>query len=90
MRRGRTTFGAFNQDETPRIACFNKATVDLGVDFEQLIAALQKYVDEHVDDLPQLRTGQQGSVDADDGRFVYRGGVVTTGRKHRAISERGQ
>jgi hypothetical protein len=31
----------------PTIACINKATVDLGVDFDALIAALQKYVDEH-------------------------------------------
>src|SRR4051812_26864945 len=37
-------FGAFNQGEAPRIACFNKATVDLGVDFDQLIDAMQEYV----------------------------------------------
>ena len=32
----------------PTIACFNEATVALGVDFDALIAALQKFVDEHV------------------------------------------
>jgi hypothetical protein len=32
----------------PTIACFNRATVPLGVDFDKLIAALQKFVDEHV------------------------------------------
>ena len=32
----------------PTIACFNRATVSLGVDFDKLIAALQKFVDEHV------------------------------------------
>jgi hypothetical protein len=32
----------------PTIACINKTTVDLGVDFDSLISALQKYVDEHL------------------------------------------
>ena len=32
----------------PTIACFNRATVDLGVGFDALIAALQRFVDEHV------------------------------------------
>jgi len=32
----------------PTIACINKATVDLGVDFDSLISALQRYVDEHL------------------------------------------
>jgi hypothetical protein len=32
----------------PTIACFNEATVDLGVDFDALIAALQEFVDKHV------------------------------------------
>jgi len=32
----------------PTIACFNKATVDLGVDFAALIAAMQVFVDKHV------------------------------------------
>jgi hypothetical protein len=31
----------------PTIVCVNEATVDLGVNFERLIAALQKFVDEH-------------------------------------------
>jgi len=44
----RPIFGAFNQGEIPTIACFNKATVDLGVDFDALIAALQEYVDKYV------------------------------------------
>jgi hypothetical protein len=33
---------------TPRIVCVNKATLPLGVAFDLLIAALQKYVDEHL------------------------------------------
>lgn len=41
-------YGAFNQGEFPIIACFNKATVSLGVDFDALIAALQVYVDKYV------------------------------------------
>ena len=32
----------------PTIACINRATVDLGVDFASLISALQKYVNKHV------------------------------------------
>src|SRR6266852_487572 len=42
------TFGAFNQGGVPTIACFNKATVALGVDFDTLIAAMQVFVDKHV------------------------------------------
>jgi len=42
------TFGAFDQGAVPKIACFNKATIPLGVDLDALIAAMQKYVDQHV------------------------------------------
>jgi hypothetical protein len=31
----------------PTIVCINEATEDLGVDFDRLIAALQKYLDKH-------------------------------------------
>ena len=41
-------FSAFNQGLAPTIACFNKATVALGVDFDALIAAMQIYVDKYV------------------------------------------
>jgi hypothetical protein len=41
-------FGAFNQGTKPTIACFNQATVDLQVDFDKLISAMQKYVDDFV------------------------------------------
>jgi len=41
-------FGAFNQGALPTIACFNKATTPLGVDFDALIAAMQVFVDKHV------------------------------------------
>jgi hypothetical protein len=41
-------FGAFNQGEVPRIACFNRATIPLGVDLDALVAAMQAYVDDHV------------------------------------------
>jgi hypothetical protein len=40
--------GAFNQGGVPTIACFNQATVPLGVDFDALIAAMQAYVDNYV------------------------------------------
>jgi hypothetical protein len=44
----KATFGAFNQGQIPTIACFNKSTVPLGVDFDALIAAMQTFVDKHV------------------------------------------
>jgi hypothetical protein len=42
------TFGAFNQGAIPTIACFNNATVPLGVDLDALIAAMQEFVTSHV------------------------------------------
>ena len=42
------TFGAFNQGDTPTIACFNRATVPLGVDLDALVKAMQTYVDSFV------------------------------------------
>lgn len=41
-------FGAFNQGVIPTIACFNNATVSLQVDFDDLIAAMQEYIDKYV------------------------------------------
>src|ERR1700676_323727 len=41
-------FGAFNQGELPRIACFNQAETPLGIDLDALIGAMQAYVDQHV------------------------------------------
>ena len=40
--------GASNRVHVPTIVCVNKATVPLGVDFDALIAAMQKFVDDHV------------------------------------------
>ncbi len=37
--------GHLKRNKVPTIACINKATVGLEVDFDELIAALQKYVD---------------------------------------------
>src|SRR6266699_5116701 len=42
------TFGAFNQGGVPTIACFNRATTPLGVDFGALIAAMQVFVDRYI------------------------------------------
>jgi hypothetical protein len=44
----KSTYAAFDQGDIPTIACFNKATVDLGVDFDALITAMQMYIDQHV------------------------------------------
>jgi hypothetical protein len=48
MKTTRPTFGAFNQGGVPTIACFNKATTALGVDFDALITAMQAFVDQQV------------------------------------------
>lgn len=43
-------FGPFSprHGSVPTIACFNRAKTALGVDFDRLIRALQKYVDKHL------------------------------------------
>ena len=38
---------AFDHGQVPTIACFNKATTALGVDFDRLLGALQKFVDQY-------------------------------------------
>lgn len=38
---------AFDHGQVPKVACINKATIDLGVDFDRLVPALQKFLDEH-------------------------------------------
>src|SRR5947207_12386079 len=48
MKSTKAVFAAFNQGVIPTIACFNRATVALGVDFDSLIAALQEYVNSYV------------------------------------------
>ena len=48
MKTRRPTFGAFNQGGVPTIACFNKATTALGVNFDALIVAMQAFVDQQV------------------------------------------
>src|ERR1700750_2821852 len=50
MNTRRPTLGAFNQGIIPTIACFidKTATTPLGVDFDQLVTAMQVYVDQHV------------------------------------------
>jgi hypothetical protein len=35
------------RNRVPRIACFNQAKTPMGVDFDALVAAMQKFVDEH-------------------------------------------
>ncbi len=45
--RSRFIAAAFDQGQVPTIACFNKATTALGVDFDRLLAALQKFVDQY-------------------------------------------
>lgn len=48
MAAKKRVLGAFNQGGTPTIACFNKATTPLGVDFGALISAMQVFVDKYV------------------------------------------
>ena len=44
----RVNIAPFKPGHVPTIACINRSTFDLGVDFASLIAALQKYVDKHL------------------------------------------
>jgi hypothetical protein len=48
MAANKVVFGAFNQGDVPTIACFNQATVPLGVGFDALISAMQAYVNQYV------------------------------------------
>lgn len=50
MAMGKPKFSAFNQGVIPTIACFLDKTTKtpLGVDFDDLVAAMQEYVDKHV------------------------------------------
>ena len=61
------------QGGTVSIACINKATVDLGVPFEKLTAALQKCFDEHF--LPvwgySVKLYNTNAAKATDWQFVY-------------------
>ena len=47
MPAHRIIMAAFDHGQIPTINCINKATVSLGVDFDKLIAALQKFLDHH-------------------------------------------
>jgi hypothetical protein len=48
MASNKPVLGAFNQGDVPTIACFNQATVALGVDLDAVIAAMQEYVTSYV------------------------------------------
>src|SRR5438045_3691955 len=41
-------FAVFDQGVIPTIACFNRAKTPMGIDLDALIAAMQKYIDQHV------------------------------------------
>jgi hypothetical protein len=43
--RARFIAAAFDRGQVPTITCFNKSTLDPGVDFGRLVAALQTFVD---------------------------------------------
>ena len=44
---GHIVMAAFDKGQIPTISCVNKATESLGVDFGELVAALQVFVDKH-------------------------------------------
>jgi hypothetical protein len=41
-------FGAFNQGDVSKIAVFNKATIALGVNLDDLTTAVQVYIDKYI------------------------------------------
>ncbi len=48
MTTSKPKFGALSRGSIPAVACFNKAATPLGVDFDDLIAAMRVFIDEHV------------------------------------------
>ena len=48
MNHGQSRLVGFNHGIVPTIACVNQATTPLSVDLDELIAAMQEYVDKHV------------------------------------------
>src|SRR2546430_1287645 len=46
MARSEPIRASFDQGQVPTIACFNRATTPLGVDFDTLVAAMQQFVDD--------------------------------------------
>lgn len=44
-KKGKMASLAFDRGQVPTIACFNRATTPLGVDFDKLLSTLQKFVD---------------------------------------------
>jgi hypothetical protein len=47
-RRRHARTALFNRVHVPTIACIDRSTVPMGIDFDALIAALQRFIDEHV------------------------------------------
>src|SRR5260370_28397972 len=47
MTKPGIVMAAFNQGQKPTIACFNTAKTPLGVDLDDLIKAMQTYIDDH-------------------------------------------
>ncbi len=47
MPSRKVILAAFDHGQMPKIACVNKATIGLGVDFDRLVVALQRFLDEH-------------------------------------------
>ncbi len=45
MKKNKIVRAVFDQGQVPTIACFNRATVRLGVNLDKLLATLQKFLD---------------------------------------------
>src|SRR5437016_2219959 len=45
LTQSRVIAAAFDRGQTPTVACFNKAQTPLGVDFDRMLAVLQKFLD---------------------------------------------
>jgi hypothetical protein len=65
---------AFDQGQVPTITCINHATVDLGVDFDKLIDALQVFNDKHFSPIwgtPCKLTRTTGNIPAGNWGMVF-------------------
>ena len=63
MNTTRARIASPDQNAIPTIACFNKATTPLGVDFTLLVRALQVYVNRHVEPVWRTRAKLVKSTD---------------------------
>jgi hypothetical protein len=70
----RILMAAFDQGQVPTISCVNRATADLGVGLDDLVAAMQTFVDQHFAPIwgtPCKLVRTAGDIPADNWGMVF-------------------